>query len=108
MKVSLSYISFRKESWNIFARLRAFRHESAIVKTERCLYYATRVNKSFQDGSLGHERATVLLTRPITIQWAPSNFVKRDKTRRGGLRAVYFIIEFARRRAPEPGEQRSY
>lgn len=106
MKVSLSYISFRKESWNIRTLTRLSR--SAIVKTERCLYYATRVNKSFQDGSLGHERATVLLTRPITIQWAPSNFVKRDKTRRGGLRAVYFIIEFARRRTPDPGEQRSY
>lgn len=48
-------------------------------------------------GSLGRDRArTALLTRPITIQWAPCNFVKRDKTRRGKLRVVYFI-EFERR-----------
>ena len=68
-------ISFREKFTNVRGALTFFIQDLQIVKTERCLYYATRVNEFFQDGSLGRERATVLLTRPITIQWAPSNFV---------------------------------
>lgn len=60
--------------------------------------------RSFQDVLPG-PREAALFTRPITVQWAPSNFVKRDKTR-AAANCAPFILSSSRDGAPDPGEQR--